>query len=183
MKKKNPVAIPVPGKSALSENPIPEKPPLEQKFGLSTQVKVEGSSEEMTVSKFVQKNAKEPDQLIVNLSHSLLRKLKEQALDEGISLEEFVTELLSEGVVLRAWEIVERKNQMKGHNPSAGSGMGGNNRHSMPNGNQSGNSNRNGNQRGGNKGHRGMSHMRYQTIMEDKATFLEYVRNQERTRR
>ena len=30
-----------------------------------------------------------------------------------LSVEEFISELLSEGVVLRAWEILERKSAMK----------------------------------------------------------------------
>lgn len=105
--------------------------------------------------------------LTINLSNSLLRKLSKQAEDEGVSLEDFVSELLAESVVLRAWEIVERKSQMRStpsQNPNSRSG------------NSSGNS-RNNNRKGR------MSHGRYQSIMDDKATFLEYVRNQERSRR
>lgn len=124
----------------------------------------------------------ENDGLRLKLSQSLTKKLKEQAADEGISLEEFVSELLAESVVLRAWEIVERKNAMKGHQPQTQT-------HQRPNNNNNnrdqGGANRGG-QRGNNqsnKGHRGMSHVRYQTIMDDKATFLEYVRSQEKPRR
>lgn len=158
--------------------------PLEPKF-VSPSLGEEVHQQNTFVSKQPnQKPVSEPDFLNVKLSHSLIRKLKEQAADEGISLEEFVTELLSESVVLRAWEIVERKNQMKGGNgPASSSGSG---RNAAPHGNSNGNNNRNSGQRNGNngnKGHRGMSHMRYQSIMDDKATFLEYVRNQERTRR
>lgn len=106
----------------------------------------------------------------VKVSQSLGNKLRRQAEEEGISLEDFVTELLSEGVVLRAWEIVERKNQMRTAT-------------NQPMGSRSGSSNSSGNSRsGGRKGGR-MSHGRYQSIMDDKATFLEYVRNQERSRR
>lgn len=126
------------------------------------------------------------DGLRIRLSESLVKKLKDQAADEGISLEEFVAELLAESVVLRAWEIVERKNAMKG--PSQGQGpMGGGNRNynNQGQGNKGNNNNQRGggNQGGGNKGHRGMNHARYQSIMDDKATFLEYVRNQEKNRR
>ncbi|MBC7660346.1 MAG: toxin-antitoxin system HicB family antitoxin [Chitinophagaceae bacterium] len=124
------------------------------------------------------------DGLRLRLSQSLTKKLKEQAADEGISLEEFVGELLAESVVLRAWEIVERKNAMKGH-PQQGP-----NSHQRPNNNPNSSTSQGGQNRGGqrgnnqgNKGHRGMSHVRYQTIMDDKATFLEYVRSQEKTRR
>ena len=84
-------------------------------------------------------------------------------------MEDFVSELLAESVVLRAWEIVERKNQMRS-TPS----------HNINN--RSGNNNNGG--AGNSRGRKGrMSHGRYQSIMEDKATFLEYVRNQERSRR
>lgn len=123
----------------------------------------------------------ENDGLRLRLSQSLTKKLKEQAADEGISLEEFVGELLAESVVLRAWEIVERKNAMKGHSPQGPSSH----RPNSNNNSNQGGANRGG-QRGnnqGNKGHRGMSHVRYQTIMDDKATFLEYVRSQEKSRR
>ncbi len=126
------------------------------------------------------------DGLKIRLSESLVRKLKDQAADEGIALEEFIAELLAESVVLRAWEIVERKNAMKsgnsGHAQQQMSGNRGNynSNQGHKGGNQRGNNNNN-NQ--GNKGHRGMTHARYQTIMDDKATFLEYVRNQEKSRR
>lgn len=128
--------------------------------------------------RIISKSDAEPERLQLALSRSLLRKLKEQAADEGISLDEFVSELLAESVVLRAWEIVERKNAMKGNNPMGG----GNNNPRNPNNNNRNNNNNN--QQGrGNKGHRGMNHQRYQSIMDDKASFLEYVRNQERNRR
>lgn len=123
---------------------------------------------------------KEPEDdqsLKVKLSRSLLKKIHQQAEDEGLSIDDFVTELLAESVVLRAWEIVERKNQMR--NPLSSSSPN-NNRLGNPG---NGNSNHN-NGRGGHRKHRGgMSHGRYQSIMDDKATFLEYVRSQERSRR
>ncbi len=123
------------------------------------------------------------DGLKIRLSESLVKKLKEQAADEGISLEEFVAELLAESVVLRAWEIVERKNAMKG--PSGQGQQQGRGYNQNPGQNKGNNNNqRSGNHNNqGNKGHRGMTHARYQTIMDDKATFLEYVRNQEKSRR
>jgi hypothetical protein len=162
--------------SVEPEEDMDEMPPLEQKFITALEPSI------------IRENPKGPapvvasgdnsDQLRVKLSKSLVRKLREQAADEGIGLDEFVTELLSESVVLRAWEIVERKNQMKGGQPSMGNGRGSN-----PNSAQQ---NRNGQGQGqgrGNKGHRGMNHSRYQTIMEDKGAFMEYVRGQERNRR
>ena len=111
----------------------------------------------------------DPNKLVVELSKSLMRKIIQQSKDEGISVGDFVGELISEGVVLRAWEIVERKGQMR--NPQ-----------SVPSGNR--NNINNSNNRNQRKNHRGgVSHGRYQAIMDDKATFLEYVRNQERNRR
>lgn len=126
----------------------------------------------------ISKSDAEPERLQLALSRSLLRKLKEQAADEGISLDEFISELLAESVVLRAWEIVERKNAMKGNNS-----VGGNNNNPRNPNNNNRNNNNNNQQGRGNKGHRGMNHQRYQSIMDDKASFLEYVRNQERNRR
>jgi len=163
--------------SMESEEEAEEMPPLEQKFITASEPGI------------VRENPKGPaqvvasgdntEQLRVKLSKSLVRKLREQAADEGIGLDEFVTELLAESVVLRAWEIVERKNQMKGGQPSMGNGRG------NPNAQQNRNSQGQGQGQGqrGNKGHRGMNHSRYQTIMEDKGAFMEYVRGQERNRR
>ncbi len=108
----------------------------------------------------------------LKLSKSLHRKLIKQSYDEGVSVEEFISELLSEGVVLRAWEIVERKNAMRG-SQSGNSNNSNNNRSKGQGGNSKGYKN---------KGHR-MSHGRYQSIMDDSSNFIEYVRNQERGRR
>lgn len=154
--------------------PLP-LPPLEHKF--TSQVEPANEPSALILPKPQSKPEVEPEVLQIKLSRALIRKLKDQAADEGISLEEFVTELLAESVVLRAWEIVERKSQMKGNSGGNSQPMG-NNRGN--NGNSAGpnNSGRGGNR--GNKGHRGMNPMRYQAIMEDKASFLEYVRSQER---
>ena len=171
--------------AAELSNAMRPMPPLEEKF-IQHQ---EASNETPTTGTIVPKTGMstpfvksevEPDLLNVKLSRALMRKLKEQAMDEGISLEEFVTELLAESVVLRAWEIVERKNQMKGGGNSPG-----NARNPGPSGaNNNANRGQRGNKGGGGGGgggHRGgMNPLRYQSIMEDKATFLEYVRNQER---
>lgn len=131
----------------------------QEHLDVETEVAQEGRSEPQT------------GELTVTLSRALLRKLGEQAREESISLEELVRELLSESVVLRAWEIMERKIQMRGGNTQGSQG------------NQRGGGNQGGHRGGHRKGHRGMSHGRYQSIMDDKATFLEYVRNQERNRR
>jgi len=159
------------------QDDMDELPPLEQKFTSSESIVPNASPKIIDTGK-PRSNPENIEQLHVKLSKSLIRKLREQAADEGIALDEFVTELLSESVVLRAWEIVERKNQMKG-----GSQPLGNNRSTGPQ-----QQNRNNNQQQqqgqrGTKGHRGMNHSRYQNIMEDKGAFMEYVRGQERTRR
>ncbi len=185
--KKNKVSAKFIEDSNAISSAVPQ-PPLEQKFVIAPTLEGDSEFDSNSISaKFRHNHSKAPEQLTVSLSHSLIRKLKEQAVDEGISLEEFVTELLSEGVVLRAWEIVERKNQMKGVNSGVGHSNGNHHRNNLPNGNQHGNSmrnqNQNQNQRSGNKSNRAMNHMRYQAIMDDKASFLEYVRNQERSRR
>ncbi|HYX34090.1 MAG: hypothetical protein M3Q07_12125 [Pseudobdellovibrionaceae bacterium] len=158
-----------------SDEETEELPPLEQKFTASESVIIRDNSIIKAQAPAVAAGESN-EQLRVKLSKTLVRKLREQAADEGVTLDEFVTELLSEGVVLRAWEIVERKNQMKGGAPI------GNNRGNGPNAQQNRNGQNNQGQRG-NKGHRGMNHSRYQTIMEDKGAFMEYVRGQERNRR
>jgi hypothetical protein len=158
-----------------TEEDTEELPPLEQKFN-APEPAIVRETPKVPSPVVVAAANDNSEQLRVKLSKSLVRKLREQAADEGIGLEEFVTELLSESVVLRAWEIVERKNQMKGGQPSMGNGRG-----NGPHNNSQ--QNRNGQGHRGNKGHRGMNHSRYQTIMEDKGAFMEYVRGQERNRR
>ena len=118
----------------------------------------------------------------INLSSKLRKKLAEQAEDEGISLSDYLEELLAEASVIRAWELVEKKLHMRGgqnqgsqgnHNPR-------NNRNNQGrNKTQNGHGNGNGNGHG-NANRRNMNNARYQNLMEDKASFLEYVRNQER---
>jgi hypothetical protein len=152
-----------------------ELPPLEQKFTDPEPVIVRETPKAPAPVVIAANPNDNSEQLRLKLSKSLIRKLREQAADEGIGLDEFVTELLSESVVLRAWEIVERKNQMKGGSPAMG-----NNRGNGPHNPQQ---NRNNQGHRGNKGHRGMNHSRYQAIMEDKGAFMEYVRGQERNRR
>ena len=140
-----------------------------------------------------------PDPVLnLKLSAALHLKLRHQAQDEGISIESLIQEMLAESVVLRAWEIVERKNAMRG----TGTSMGQNQPHSHGNtnrGNYGGNQQVNGNTKhsrphyGANSGQGSYGnsgrHGGYQSQqgrppnnawMEDKAAFLEYVRNQEK---
>ncbi len=152
------------------EDGLSPRPPLEEKYFAGN----DGHQPETDTARQNRLQKNDADNLLgIKLSQSLLKKLKQQAADEGLSLEDFVAELLAESVVLRAWEIVERKNQMRGSSNS-------HNHNSSSSGQRSGNHQQG---RGNRKGHRGMSHGRYQSIMDDKATFLEYVRNQERSRR
>ena len=67
-------------------------------------------------TKETQKSQKLNESLTFSLSQTLVKKLKSKALSEGVSPEELVSELISEGLVLRAWEIMERKSAMKSSN-------------------------------------------------------------------
>ena len=124
-------------------------------------------------------SAPEQTTLPVRLTEALLSKLRRSAQEEGVDLDTLVHELLSEGVTLRAWEIIERKNAMRA--PSTG-----NSPYQQPGQNRSGgnnnrrhNNNNNNNRRGGGGGNAPSG----TAWMEDKAQFLEYVRNQEKRRR
>jgi hypothetical protein len=134
-----------------------------------------------------------PETLTIKISKSLHRKLRDNAREESVTMDELVSELLAEGVVVRAWEIVERKQTMRG-----GQGQGQRN--------QSNNNNANGNvahgntvqgnqqsriqfQQGGNPHaqkklqRQARQHANSMDLLQDKAAFLEYVRNQEKKRR
>jgi len=142
--------------------------------------------------------APEPDEYIlpVRMSRSLYKKLQYTSQDEMVSIDDFACELLAEGLVLRAWEIMERKSAMRGGGPGHGvphgnsrhgGGGGGDQRHGGA-GNHQGGGNKGGG--GGRQHHRGnrqntraQNHANTLNLMEDKAAFLEYVRNQERKRR
>ncbi len=133
-----------------------------------------------------------PETLTIKISKSLHRKLRENAREESVSIDELVSELLAEGVVVRAWEIVERKQTMRG-----GQGPG---QRNQPNSNANGNvahgNTVQGNQQsriqfqqGGNPQaqkklqRQARQHANSMDLLQDKAAFLEYVRNQEKKRR
>lgn len=146
-----------------------------------------GSNE---VSRPQPSKANKVSELTLKLSESLVQRLKQKANAEGVAIEEFASELLSEGLVLRAWEIMERKsalrqpaqsnarqgggapqrfnNSFRGNNQSGGNFNG--NRPRQPN-NSQGHNQGQGNRRNNNN---------FKNIMEDNASFLEYVRNQEK---
>lgn len=149
-------------------------------------------------------NDKNP--LTINVSNSLKKKITAKAQSEGVSIDELVSELIAEGLVLRAWEIMERKTAMRGSSLASSYSNSSNrsqNRHGYRNSNQgnfnSRGRNNHGNQQqsqyknqagggnssnfNGNQNSQGNSwapRNNYKNIMEDSANFLEYVRNQER---
>lgn len=134
--------------------------------------------------------------LRLQLSKSLHQKIVTKAQAEGVSPEDLASELLAEGLVLRAWEIMERKSTMRsngngnnnsyviqanrssnkqsyrGNHQNQYNGRG---RNSSPN---SYHQNSGSNYSGSNNNHGRRSN--YQHILEDSANFLEYVRNQEK---
>ena len=111
--------------------------------------------------------------LEVSLGKTLRRKLFHLAAEEGIAAEELAQELIAEGVVLRAWEVIGRQKVQQGH-------TGGNQQNQQKQQNRGGNrkGRRHNKGRGGGGGGGGGGNW-----MEDKAAFLEYVRNQERVGR
>ena len=98
------------------------------------------------------------------ISRSLARKVQQKAADEGVSPEELLCELVAEGLVLRAWEIMERKSTMRG----------GGRQQSF---NQKNRFREQKGRRGFNRGNRAEKGT---ALLEDRAAFLEYVRNQEK---
>ena len=123
----------------------------------------------------------------IRLSRALHRKLLSKAQTEGVSPQDLARELLSEGLVLRAWEIIERKNTMRssaGNNFGQGSGRNqskGGHRNSHQQGGHNYGRNRQNNYNGhpsggGHNGRRG----NFNHILEDSANFMEYVRSQEK---
>ena len=118
-----------------------------------------------------------PNTLVLNISSSLKRKLLDKSQREGISVEDLSTELLSEGVVLRAWEIIERKMTMnKSENSYFQKSQ--NNNYSRSK-NYSDNSFKS-NTRSSGYSNNQQRKPKYSKIMDDNANFMEYVRNQEK---
>ncbi len=114
--------------------------------------------------------------LQIPLSQSLIRKLTSKAQSEGVSMEELAGELLAEGLVLRAWEIMERKNTMRKSSAPNSSG---------PNNNNNKGANRNfGKNNQPNNRRQSLIPRRpanYNNIIEDSANFIDYVRKQEKS--
>ena len=137
-------------------------------------VEVEDSSEKESVAQktvgmsLEERRRAEAKSFKVTVSFSLYKKLLSQAEEEGISLDEYVGEILTEGCVVRAWEI----NALNVNNTAYNS-------------NNKGNFRPQGQRPGGfrnNKGKKPGSHITYEDIMNDKASFLEYVRRKDKRR-
>ncbi len=118
--------------------------------------------------------------LKVSLSESLYRKLQYKAQGESVSMEELARELLAEGVVLRAWEIIERNKTMMRPNSGNSAGFTQENRSRSPNSRPQSpmQKPRTGFQNSQPNPQRRPSN--YRNILEDSANFIEYVRSQER---
>ena len=72
------------------------------------------------LSDLINEGSKESNKFTLSMSLSLRNTLLNKAEREGVSPEELACELISEGLVLRAWEIMERNKIMQkntqGHN-------------------------------------------------------------------
>ena len=131
-------------------------------------------------SKSVGDFACDTNRLVLKLSKSLKRKLVDKSKREGISIEDFASELLAEGLVLRAWEIIERKITLNQPEVSYSQKSQNKNNYSSRQktyGDSSFKSS--GSRSGGSYGNNQRKH-KYSKIMDDNANFIEYVRNQEK---
>jgi hypothetical protein len=117
----------------------------------------------------------------LSLSDTLFRKLSQKATEEGVTMEELARELLAEGLVLRAFEIAERKQAMKGQHSGLPGGQGGGGQRQPPR--HQGRNAAAGNPQGRRPGTNNRRSNNYRQILEDSATFLEYVRSQEKRQR
>lgn len=160
------------GASSAQENSAQEKTP-EQKTPIALDLK--------STAKLLNKD---PNYLTLKLSSALKSRLAYKAESEGLSISDFCEELLAEGIVLRAWEIMERKATLKQDNQ----GQGGNNRSHSYGNNHKGNNNHfknnknqgNNNRRSHNNNNRSKQAQNFNNkMMDDKATFMEYLRKQE----
>ncbi|MEZ4744383.1 MAG: hypothetical protein R3B45_18345 [Bdellovibrionota bacterium] len=131
----------------------------------------------------------EKSQITLKLSNTLINRLKITAENEGVSLEDYINELICEGVVLRAWQSFERKSNLRSGGTQGSlrdyKGNGNHNNQKYHNNNVrgahkfNGNGNRIRNNNNGNSMRRGSGY----NVMDDNASFLEYVRSQEKRQR
>ena len=153
-----------------------------------TKAPVENSEEPKSSERTEKIKGKEPrSSLKLQLSATLIRKLKQKAQVEGISVDEFACELLAEGLTLRAWEIMEGKSAMR--SPSFSQQQNGNGGYRNQKGFRGNNNFQkrgqgywNQNQNQGNWQDNGPSNMNRDPL-DDQAAFFEFVRNQEKNQR
>jgi predicted DNA binding CopG/RHH family protein len=142
-----------------------------------------GGAQDSLIQESVEDLLVKESKLILSLSSTLVRRLSEKAQREGVSIQDFASELLAEGLVLRAWEIVEKKNTMRGispnsnNSPSQASGSYRNPKAGYRNNQQNGHVKR---MSDSGSSPKNISRQSYKNIMEDNANFLEYVRSQEK---
>ena len=121
-------------------------------------------------------------ELKLPLSQSLLSRLKAMSEDEGIAMTELAIEMIAEGLTKRVWD---NQGQSRSQ-PSSNQGSQQQQRSHSPQ-NKFNNSNSSNNNNRSNPNNRNQSNVnraqRNSNIMQDKAAFLEYVRNQEKRRR
>ncbi len=166
---------------------MPGKPKKDPKLTSQNEEKVQQESQLPEPGNYVvPASTPEISSLSLQVSRALRKRLEFSAREEGISVEDLASELLAEGLVLRAWEIVERKSAMRGGgNPQQQQQRQGNNRQGHHGGgnNKQGHGGGNNKHGGGRMNKRHAAHATSLNLMEDKAAFLEYVRNQERKQR
>lgn len=155
----------------------------EMKRSGATKAKTTTSKPSFDADSVAKQLLKEPSYVAVKLSKALKSRLVYKAESEGLTVSEFCEELLAEGMVLRAWEIMERKATLKQDSGNGTNRPNSNNRHHNNNQNfkHKNNSNQNNNRRPHNNN---LRHNKNQSnfnnkMMDDKATFMEYLRKQE----
>lgn len=124
------------------------------------------------------------EKLELTVTSTLYRKLHEKSKKEGVTIDELASELLAEGLVLRAWEIMERKITMKSNSNSNSSSR--NIRQNYRNHNHNSNRYRPNNNtqfQGKSKNNPTQGQRRHKygnQDIDDNANFIEYVRSQEK---
>lgn len=127
------------------------------------------------------------EKIELNLTATLYRKLCDKSKKEGVTVNELASELLAEGLVLRAWEIMERKTAMKqpSHSNNSNNSQGGG-KQGHKNFGRSRNNYNNQNFQGNNKNNLLQQNNRRNNnkfnnrSSDDNANFIEYVRSQEK---
>jgi hypothetical protein len=105
----------------------------------------QNSSHDENEELWVKEARKSANFLLVKLSKQLRSRLQQTAESEGVGVTDLVEELLAESVVLRAWEIMQRKGAMRGESGFSGNRVqGGSNNNYRSQQNQRNNNNQRG---------------------------------------